>query len=332
MMAEVRSSRVGVVANPVAGRAADPERWNRVMAEIRQRFPSARVRPTRSPGDERQAVGELLAMPVDELWVAGGDGSLHLVVDALLSAGLPPDRRPALGFIPLGSGNDFARGLGIPLDPLEAIRSLAQTRAVWIDVGRVTFPRENPARSAFWLNQCYLGFGAAVVDRVTRSPRPANQSAYVRSALRELLHARPHRYRLQSDDRPMEEVEAMNLLVTNGRYSGSGMLTSPHADPADGALDIVFVAPVGRIRLLTGLRRFREGTHLALPEVRTWRAHRFAVETDDPSGLVEADGDIIGRLPAKYEVVARALRVLVPTPPSPSGPADTTPVNPVHAS
>jgi diacylglycerol kinase (ATP) len=298
------------------------------MAEIRKRFPSAHVRPTQSPGDERKAVSELLAVPVDELWVAGGDGSLHLVVDALLSAGLSLEQRPALGFIPLGSGNDFARGLGIPLDPVEAVGSLERTNETFLDVGRLTFLGETPNRTAFWLNQCYLGFGAAVVDRVARSPRPADQSAYVRSALRELLHARPHRYRLQSDDQPSESLDAMNLLVTNGRYSGSGMLTSPNADPTDGILDIVFVAPVGRIRLLTGLRRFREGTHLSLPEVRTRRARRFVVETDDPVGLVEADGDIVGRLPARYEVVARALRVLLPAERSGNAPRETTRGNP----
>jgi diacylglycerol kinase (ATP) len=330
-MTGARPSRVGVVANPVAGRSAAPERWNRVLAEIRQRFPTALVRPTQSPGDERKAVGELLASPVDEVWVAGGDGSLHLVVDVLLSADLAPEQRPALGFIPLGSGNDFARGLGIPLDPIEAVRSLERADEKWIDVGRLTFLGETPTRSAFWLNQCYLGFGAAVVDRVARSPRPADQSAYVRSALRELLHVRPHQYRLKSDDRPLESVDAMNLLVTNGRYSGSGMLTSPHADPTDGILDIVFVAPVGRIRLLTGLRRFREGTHLSLPEVRTWRTRRFEVETDDPRGLVEADGDIVGRLPARYEVVPRALRVLLPAARSKGTPGEATPANPSPA-
>jgi diacylglycerol kinase (ATP) len=267
---------------------------------------------TERAGDERQAVAELLTGPIDQLWVAGGDGSLHQVVDTLLSSPRPPDDRPPLGFIPLGSGNDFARGLGIPLDPFEAVRALEHVRVQAIDVGRLTFLGETPPRSAYWLNQSYLGFGARVVDRVARSSRPADQSAYVRSALRELLHARPHRYSLQSDDRAAETAPAMNLLVTNGRYSGSGMLTSPLADPSDGTLDVVFVGPVGRLRLLTGLRRFRAGTHLSMPEVRTWKARTLVIRSDSPGELVEADGDIVGHLPARYEVVPGALRVLLP--------------------
>lgn len=311
-MAEPARVRVGIVANPVAGRSKDPDRWARVAAELRGRFPDAHLRLTQRAGDERQAVSELMAGPIDQLWVAGGDGSLHQVVDTLLSSPRSPDERPPLGFIPLGSGNDFARGIGIPLDPFEAIRALGRTRARTIDVGRLTFLGETPPRSVYWLNQSYLGFGARVVDRVTRSPRPADQSAYVRSALRELLHARPHSYSIQSDDRPAEAAQATNLLVTNGRYSGSGMLTSPLADPSDGTLDVVFVGPVGRLRLLSGLRRFRAGTHLAMPEVRTWKVRSLVIRSDSPGELVEADGDIVGHLPARYEVVPGALQVLVP--------------------
>jgi len=311
-MTESAPLRIGIVANPVAGRTKDPGRWRRVVSELQRRYPGARLRPTQRAGDERRAVAELLSEAVDQIWVAGGDGSLHQVVDALLDSTRSPAERPTLGFIPLGSGNDFARGIGIPLDPFEAIRALENTRVLTFDVGRLTFLGETPVRSAYWLNQSYLGFGARVVDRVARSPRPADQRAYVRAALRELLRAHPHRYSLESDDRPAESAEAMNLLVTNGRYSGSGMLTSPLANPSDGVLDVVFVEPVGRLRLLTGLRRFRAGTHLTMPEVRTWKVRSFVIRSDSPAELVEADGDIVGHLPARYEVVAGALRVLVP--------------------
>lgn len=311
-MAEEARARIGIVANPAAGRSTDPERWSQIVAKLRQKFPTAHLRSTQGPGDERSAVAELLALPVDQLVVAGGDGTLHQVVDALLSSPLSAPKRPPLGIVPLGSGNDFARGLGVPLAPFEAIRALEQAQEVAVDVGRLTFLGETPTRSIHWLNQCYLGFGAAVVDRVARGSRPADQSAYLKSALRELWHARPRRYSLSSDDRPAEEIDAMNLLVTNGRYSGSGMLSSPRADPTDGILEVVMVRPVGRFRLLTGLRRFRAGTHLELPEVGSWQVRSLVVRSESRTELVEADGDIVGRLPARYEVVPGAMRVLVP--------------------
>jgi len=320
-MTETPGARMGIVANPAAGRSSDPSRWNRILSELRGRFPSAHLCTTRGPGDERRAVSELLALAVETLVVAGGDGTLHQVVDALLASPRPTAQRPALGFVPLGSGNDFARGLGVPLDPLEGMTALESSRPVSVDVGRLTFLGENPVRVISWLNQCYLGFGAAVVARVARASRPADTGAYTRSALAELWRARPHRYWLEADGRPTEEAMAMNLLVTNGRYSGSGMLSSPKADPTDGNLDVLLVAPVGRIRLLTGLRRFREGTHLELPEVRGWKVRSLVVRTDDPSPLVEADGDIVGRLPARYDVVPAALRVLVPPRPGRPGSA-----------
>jgi len=311
-MPETKGGKVGVIVSPVAGRSKDPVHWTPVVDELRRRFPSAPLITTRAPGDERTATAELLRAPVDRIVVAGGDGSIHQVVEALLSSVATSADRPSLGFVPLGSGNDLARGLGIPLVPADAVRALEAGRERPIDVGKVTFLGETPVRSAFWMNQSYLGFGARVVDRVSRGRRPANQTAYVRSALREALHSPVRRYTFRSDDQPVESASAVNLLVTNGRYSGSGMLSSPRADPSDGAFDVVFVGPMGRIHLLRDLRRFQAGTHLALPEVRTWRVKTFEVRGERPDDLVEADGDIIGRLPARYEVLPGAIRVLVP--------------------
>jgi len=311
-MADRPEPKVGIVVNPVAGRVKDPHHWDPVLTELHRRFPAAEVQVTRGPGDERRAVGQLLRASVDQVIVAGGDGSVHQVVDGILDSPASVESRPSLGFVPLGSGNDFARGLGVPLAPIEAVRGLEKTTTVRVDLGRITFFGESPARSVYWMNQSYLGFGARVVDRVARGSRPADQRAYVRSALRELLHAHAHPYTLESDGGPGQSTRAVNLLVTNGRYSGSGMLTSPHADPTDGAFDVVFVGPIGRLRLLRGLRRFRDGTHLGLPEVRTWRVRSLVVRGETPDELVEADGDIVGRLPARYEILPGAIRVRVP--------------------
>ena len=316
-MAEPVRLRTAVIANPVAGRSADRARGTRLVVEIRRELPEATVRLTGRSGDERTAVEELLRAGIDRLVVAGGDGTLHQVADALLQARPAGSDRPIFAVLPLGSGNDFARGLGIPLDPFEALRALASFHPVPVDVGRITFVGESPARSIHWLNQSYLGFGARVVRRVQLGTRPADQRAYTRAVLREIGRARPQRYTLDTGSGPPEELAAMNLLITNGRYSGSGMLSSPRADPTDGRFEVIRVAPVGRLRLLSGLRRFRAGTHLALPEVGSRTITQLRVSSDDPEGLVEADGDIVGRLPARYEVLPGALPFLVPR----SGPA-----------
>lgn len=312
-MAESERPRIGVIANPIAGRSGDRSRWDWLVAELRRELPEAIVRTTGQAGDERAAAEELLDAGIDRLVAAGGDGTLHQVADAVLRARPDSSARPALGVLPLGSGNDFARGLGIPLAPVAALRMLRRARAVPVDVGRITFVGERPVRSIHWLNQSYLGFGARVVRRVALRGRPANASAYTRAVLREIGRARAQRYLLDHGSGPPETIEAMNLLVTNGRYSGSGMLSSPRADPCDGKFEMILVGPVGRLRLLSGLRRFRAGTHLALPEVRSWTLTRLAVRSDDPEALVEADGDIVGRLPAQYEVLAGALRFLLPS-------------------
>ena len=311
-MAESDGPSTAVLVNPVAGRRDDPGAVSRLVARLRKALPAADLRVSDRPGQERELLRDLIATPVERLIVAGGDGTLHQVVDAILDIFPDPSGRPNLAVLPLGSGNDFARGLGIALNPSVALEELPQYRPLAVDVGRLTFLAESPVRAVYWLNQSYLGFGASVVRRVARNARPADARAYSRAALREIGAARPQRFTLQADEGAPEESEAMNLLVTNGRFSGSGMLSSPRADPSDGLLDVVHVAALGRLRLLLGLRRFRDGTHLELPEVRSWRVRTLRVDSPGPVDWVEADGDIVGRLPVRYDVLPSALRFLAP--------------------
>ncbi len=307
---ELSRSRAVLVYNPVAGVAGGDRTPEELERLARSRFAECVRIDTARRGHEAE-VGERLARdPPDYVLVGGGDGTLSGLVDGWMRHRSAQQRDPIFVPLRLGSGSDFARGLGIPADPSLALDHLARTPVVRIDVGRIEF---GPAggRDRYWVNQSYVGLGAAVVARVNRRSGARNQGAYVRSTVREVIGWRPVGVEIAGFDGAPGNFDLTNLLVTNGPYSGSGMLTSPHADPSDGRWEVVAVGRIPRLRLLRELGRFRTGEHLGRPGVSLWSATRVELRAVDPSANVpvEADGDVVGRLPARYELLAGAIRM-----------------------
>ncbi len=306
---ELSGSRAVLVYNPAAGVRGDRRRPEELERLVRSRFAECvRVDTTRR-GHEAE-IGERLARdPPDYVLVAGGDGTLSGLVDGWMRHRSARQRDPVFVPLRLGSGSDFARGLGIPADMSLALDHLARTPVSPIDVGRIAF---GPAggRDRYWVNQSYVGLGAAVVARVNRRSGARDQGAYVRSTVREVIGWRPVDVEISGFDGAPGSFGLTNLLVTNGPYSGSGMLTSPHADPSDGRWEVVAVGRIPRLRLLRELGRFRTGEHLGRPGVTLWSATRLEIRAVDPfaSVPVEADGDVVGKLPARYELLAGAIR------------------------
>lgn len=113
-----------------------------------------------------------------------------------------------------------------------------------------------------------------------------------------------------SDD--LEEVEAVlkNFIVANGRYYGGGLKPAPEAEPDDGLFDIVTIGDIGFLEVVMNLRKFTKGTHLSHPKISHWRAKRVEASSDERV-LIEMDGEVIGTLPASFEVLPMALRVKV---------------------
>lgn len=300
-----------VVLNPRAAGGAGETRFAALEPLLRQRFPLLQVLRTERAGDEAEKARHAIRNGADLIIAAGGDGTLSGVVDGIMSE--PPrgfSTRPSLAVLPVGTGSDFARGLDVPRDPAAVVPRIASAPPRMLDVGKMTFPGETPPRVRYWINQSYIGFGAKVVARVNRSHRNRSESAYSRAVLPELFRFHPFPVRFQGPSAPAGEFPLSNLVTAIGRYSGGGMLSSPNSDPSDGMFDVISLGKVSRFKLLTNLAKFRKGRHLTLKDVSTWRTPYLEVEAAGPtvSGLVEADGDVVGALPVKYEILPRAIQ------------------------
>ncbi|MCK8500660.1 lipid kinase [Myxococcus fulvus] len=265
-------------------------------------------------GRLRRVLEQLLERGTRRILVGGGDGTLSGAVGHLLG------RDVTLGVLPLGTGNDFARSLGIPADVEAACDVIARGYAARVDVGL--------ANGRPFLNAASLGLATAIARRLTkRLKQRAGVLAYPVAAAAEVMDLKPFRIRLKADEQEVE-MDVLQLVVGNGRYHGAGIMVAPDARLDDRRLHVYAIeAPsassgrdgtgLGQLQDLATLARvalsLRSGEHVDHPAVTSLRAARLYVEAT-PAQEINADGELIGMTPMRFEVAPAALRVYAPAP------------------
>jgi YegS/Rv2252/BmrU family lipid kinase len=271
---------------------------------------------TTGPGDGARIAADAWRQGRERFLVAGGDGSVHDVVNGLMTARRAHDgpvfplatNIPTVVPLPLGTGNDWSRSLGLPARPAALAAILGRGRAVRHDVGRIDFPASAtaPARTGWFINVAGAGFDAHVIERMPA--RTPSRFAYLAGALRELARYRSPSFTLTADDDP--EAAAGGLLlafVANGRYCGGRMHVAPTARQDDGAFDLVTIADVGLLRALPKLAKLYTGRLLGDALVTHRLVRQVRIDAQPVAGI-EADGQWIGRTPAVITVQPGALR------------------------
>lgn len=240
----------------------------------------------------RQAVGRAATTVV----AMGGDGSVHLAVQ--LVAGTATQ----LGIIPVGTGNDVARALGLPLDdPVRAVDVVLRGHPRRIDLGQ--------AAGRWFAGVLGAGFDSAVNERANRMRWPRGRLRYNVAIVAELRSFRPLPFVLGFDAEGAVQVDAMLVAVCNSPTYGGGMRVSPHARLDDGLLDVVVIHPVPKAEFVRIFPQVYSGRHVRHPAVTVRRVRRVSLAA--PGVTAYADGERLASLPIDCEVVPRALSVLV---------------------
>lgn len=251
----------------------------------------------------RDAVGG-----VDALLVCGGDGLVHLAVQALAGT------TTALGVVPAGTGNDVARYLDLPRrDPAEAthvaLEALRAGRRRTIDLAR--------SGDRWFVTVLAAGFDAVVNERANAMTRPRGQMRYNIATVAALRTFTPITYTLDLDGE-QRTLEAMMVAVGNGPSYGGGLRMTEGALLDDGLLDVVIIGPMGKGELVRTYPRLFTGTHRTHPQYQHHRVQRVSIAA--PGITTYADGERFGPLPLTVECVPGALQVLAPAPAATTAP------------
>jgi diacylglycerol kinase (ATP) len=235
------------------------------------------------------------------LILGGGDGSISSVVDFLAH------RDVALGLLPLGTANDFARTLEIPADIEGACQTIASGKVVDVDLGL--------AHDNYYVNVASTGLSVKVTQALSpQLKRKIGALAYPIAAIRAFLDHEPFSARLtfaDGDHEPVEYGRLLHLAIGNGRFYGGGIVVAPEAGIDDRRLDVCAIE-LGRPRTLIGVARYlKSGDFIRMEGVHHHRTERVRLETD-PELPINIDGELVARTPQDFSVVHNALKVLVP--------------------
>jgi diacylglycerol kinase (ATP) len=296
----MQKSKARVICNPTSGGGAyDPD-------EIRNELDGMELDWIETKGPE-DAVDAAQHWEEGLLIVAGGDGTVHDVVNGLGRAGFPEG--VTLGILPAGTGNDLAATLSIPEDPELAEDVIRQNRERRLDVGRV---RSEGVGERFFINVATGGLGAEISNVNDEELKKRwGKLSYLRASLEVARNFDVRELTLYIDGEE-RQVKAVNIAVGNCRYTGGGWPATPKANPEDGLLDVVVIETLGVADLLNlAPAVLAESGYLDKDGVLFVRAKEIRVETQPPGLEFTADGEIIGNEPARFSVLPKALKVIV---------------------
>ena len=252
-----------------------------------------------------------------KILAVGGDGSVHEVMNGVLRFCAETEAAPedfTLAVIPIGSGNDWIKSLGIPHDTRAAVDLIVEGHFSRQDVVRVETdllsPEASSPRVSYMANIGGVGFDSRVCERVNALKEQGKRSRliYLGALLSTLFHTRAFHACLKADGETVFDGEAYSVAFGNGRYSGGGMRQVPLSEIDDGLLDYMIVPKAPLWRLLTQLPRLYNGTVNQSGLLISGRCHELEMTGDN---IVEIDGEVIGNLPLRLTMTGRQIGVPV---------------------
>ncbi len=306
-----------VVVNPAAGGYSIRSEWPRIARHLRDRGLLFDFEYTEAKG---HAI-ELARIAVDNgcryLIAVGGDGTVNEVANGILcSAG---SSNTVLGIVSAGTACSFVRSIGIPQDYADACSVLTGEGRLSIDVGVVEYSKEGKSLQRFFVNEANVGFGAAVMEAsagLHKHVSPiiigptVNFTLHLLGGIRSLFSYGNKGVLLHVENDIGSTYTCALAVVANGRYLGGGMYAAPRAKLDDGLLDVVTVRDSGTFELLKIWPTLYDGSHVTNPKIKMEQVSGVTIHSRERVP-VEADGEILGEVPATFRVVPSALTIVV---------------------
>lgn len=287
-----------IFANPTSGKG----RGARILAQVLRYLDEQRIRYNVIAASSLEgSLKELRSKNFDEyerILVVGGDGMMHHAINEVTD--IAGGHQPPIGLIPSGTGNDFARALGLDIkNPIRNIDSYLATPPVQVDLGEVNGRRFGAI--------CSTGFDSLVNERANAMSWPKGKRKYDIAMLQELPRFKARNYQIDIDGKSMD-VKAMLIAVGNGSSYGGGMKVCPDAQLDDGLLDVMILHPVPKVEFLKIFPKVYSGSHVTHPKVELLRGKSITITGD---AITYADGERISPTPVTINALSGALKTWI---------------------
>ncbi|MCF6094666.1 diacylglycerol kinase family lipid kinase [Microaerobacter geothermalis] len=294
------------IINPCAGNQRAEKIWSQLSRYLDRREISYHYYMTKYPRHAVQLTQSAIQQEkeIDAIVAIGGDGTVNEVIEGMVTSTIP------FGYIPAGSGNDFARYYQIPSHPIEAFEIIMKKKTISIDIGKMT--------NGYFVSSLGAGFDAQIALKTNRSFYKKwlnllgiGKLSYVITVLKEIFLYVPTSLKIIINEKEFHYSKVWFAAVTNIPYYGGGMKISPNAVPNDGMLEVIIVSQLNRWQLLRFFPQVFKGTHIHLPQVKVLYGSEITVNME-PSTPVHADGEIKGETPIKITLLQQKMNIIVP--------------------
>lgn len=297
-----------IILNPHAGAGRAGRLWREVEPLLWENLGELIVAVTNQPHEVAQHLDKAQAIGVRRVVSIGGDGTNHALINALVELNTRnPSGEPMIyGNLPIGTGQDWARGQGVPFNDLKAAAAwIAHAQPKPTDIGKLTHERGHE----YFLNIASAGISGDIATQINRA-QTRRPWSFLATTIRTLITHQPQTMQITLDGNDWYEGRAYIVAIANGTTFGHGMKIAPNAEQRDGLFDVILVEGVSRVTILAALQRVYSGTHLTHPAVRAGRAAEVRIHSPQGALGLELDGEPVSAGDLTFSVQPGLLKIL----------------------
>ncbi|NOY37609.1 MAG: diacylglycerol kinase family lipid kinase [Chlorobi bacterium] len=299
-----------VIVNPNAGKQKGRKDWEKISALLRENEIFFQSVFTEGPGHAIELTCEAIGRGSRHFIVVGGDGTMNEVVNGIFGKHHIPTQDFVLGMISVGTGNDWGRMFCVPSEYADAVKTIRQGKTFYQDAGLVRYYQDTQEKSRYFLNIAGMGFDAVVVRKCNRQKQNGKSGVmlYFKNLLTSLASYSHTHTRIRIDDAVLID-DVFTISIGIGKFTGGGMMQTPHALADDGFFDLTVVRRMKKMEIVRSLKKLYDGTILEHPKVSGFRGKKIHIDSEPPIHL-EVDGESLGHSPIEIEILHRRIQVI----------------------
>jgi YegS/Rv2252/BmrU family lipid kinase len=302
-----------VIVNPNAGNGKGKKDWDKISALLKEADLPFAVKFTERKSHAIEITKTSINDGFRKIITVGGDGTLNEVVNGVFLNESCSSKEISLALIPVGTGNDWGRMFGIPLDYAKAVKIIRDNKIMVHDIGLIFYYNGTEKNKRYFINIAGLGFESVVVRRtnIQKDKGHGGKAIYLYNLLMSLISYKNTEAELIIDGEKIN-ADIFSLNVGNGKYCGGGMRQTPDALPDDGILDVTVINGMGKFEIIRNLKILYDGTILKHPKVDGYKCKNIKVSSDSIL-YTEADGESLGHTPVEFSLIPSAINIVYGT-------------------
>jgi len=297
-----------VIVNPTSGNGTPKKKWKRIISNLDAHHLLYKFTFSEYINHEKELIQKAIEQGYRKFICVGGDGTLHQVVNGVMTQNNVPFSEIKLAIIPMGTGNDWVKTYQIPKNISKAVAIIKGEKTIFQDIGCLDLLDET--KRVYFNNLAGLGFDGFVIKNSLKYKK-FGAFAYLLATLKTFLQYKKSVLTIDFNNKIIE-TKTLLTLVGICKYSGGGMQLTKDVHTTDGLFDISIAKNLNFFSIIKNILKFYNGSIVNHKEVETYKTDQIKIRTYNDSTYVEADGELIGTGGFKATIIPKAIQFIVP--------------------